>query len=223
MTTSSLSTTIPVTTPNDPHHLTSLRIALGVLAWWTIAWSAVALGLLEQALPPLIPLLIMGPVVVNIVLFARSPQLRRWLAKTDERWLLLIHLVRIPFGVSFLWHLSQGTPGIPELFAVRAGYGDIAAGVLAALLLLPIDLGNLRQRLGLPLFSIVGLGDMMLVVATAQWFLFTEGFDAMGLMRQHPFHMLPVFIVPMILTCHLLLIAKLMGVGQPNTTTSSKS
>lgn len=190
------------------HHITHARIGWGVVAWLSGVLTLIALGVMDHPPRPLIPAAIFGTTLAGLIGFARSPRLMAWLRALDVRWLVGYHLIRAAFGAAFLVELSRGT--IHPLFAERAGPGDLLAAALAVLALIAVSAGARWRRGALWAFSALGLADMLLVIMTAQWVVFTEGVEGMGAMFSRvPYALLPWVVVPLVLLTHAGVIWKL--------------
>ena len=189
---------------------TSRAVLLALLAWLGLALVLFAGGLLDQPPKPLIPALIWGTTLAVTAVFAKSRRLRAWVTSIDLRWLVSFHLVRIYFGVAFLYHLSIGE--LPEVFALRGGYGDIAAGLLAAVAIAIASTRNKKlARASMWIFNIFALADILMVFGTAQYVIFTDGFSVMALLTTFPYALLPLFVVPLVLLTHFAIFANLLA------------
>ena len=70
-----------------------------------------------------------------------------------------LHIWRIPAALTFLYYGSQGW--LPDIFVTLAGWGDMLAGVLAALVILAPRAG--RTIAG---FHLIGFADFVVAVGT---------------------------------------------------------
>jgi hypothetical protein len=193
------------------------RVGGLLLVWGGLVALAAAVGL-TQAIPTvLVPLPIGGALAVPLLLYARSGRLQAIVAAEDLRGLTLLHAWRIPAGLAFLWYGAQGE--VPALFATLAGWGDLAAGVLAvgAVLVLP----RLRrgQRAGYLAVHTLGMLDFAMAVGTG--FTFSVlGNPLMGAVQELPLVLIVFFGVPVtgalgLMTLHRLVRAPVSGPGRP--------
>jgi len=187
----------------------SVSAVPAVIAGWIVAALAVAgSGALASLPPPAVPFLIWSPVVIGVWAWRRLPAVRAFADGIDLRLAVLYHLVRVVFGALFLWEMRAGR--LPAAFAMIAGPGDIAAGLLAipaAWLINREGEGPRRICLAWNLFAFV---DILAVFASAQRMLFVErDLRFFALVRTLPYATLPMLVVPLILLTHLLIFQRL--------------
>jgi hypothetical protein len=123
-------------------------------------------------------------------------------ADIDVRWLIAVHLTRF-VGIYFLVLAAHG--GLPSGFARPAGIGDITIAAGAAIILL------LRQAAPKSLlfaWNALGLIDILFVVFAALRFGLRDS-QSMTPVRELPLSLLPTFIVPLIITSHVVIFARL--------------
>jgi hypothetical protein len=179
-----------------PSSANGLWVALGV--WFTGSVAAAALGLL-QALPPVaVPLFIWSPVLAIAVAMKASPRVRSAVEAVPTSWMILFHSLRAPIGAAFLLLEARGL--LSAQFALPAGYGDIAAGLLA----MPAAWAAARgKKTPVLLWNLLGAVDILLVFVTAQRILlFGEGPSALRAFFLFPGPVTPLFIVPLVLLTH---------------------
>ncbi len=180
-----------------------------VFAAWIVAALTVAVsGALASLPPPAVPLLIWSPVLLAAWAWRRVPAVRAFADGVDLRVAVLYHLVRVLFGALFLWEMRAGR--LPAAFAMIAGPGDIAAGLLAvpAAWLITRD-GATPRRLAMA-WNVFAFVDILAVFVSAQRMLFVErDLRFFGLMRRLPYATLPVLVVPLILLTHVLIFQRL--------------
>ncbi len=133
------------------------------------------------------------------------PSIRDWVSTIDIRALTGLHLTRF-VGIAFLLLHAKGE--LPWAFAVPGGWGDIAMATLAALLLLLASPITARGRAAWIGWNILGLIDITFVVATAARLFKTDPAGMQALLRL-PLSLVPTFLVPLIITSHVILFRRL--------------
>jgi len=179
-----------------------------LLAWALLALGASVSGVLASAPPIVFPLLISSGPLAFLLLQARVRAFREYLLTVDSRPLVLFHLVRVVAGVGFLVLHQRGQ--LTGDFALVAGWGDIAVGLTAPLAVLALPADTLARRRVVGLWSVLGLLDILAVIGNAQRLLFFSGTpDALAPLTRFPFSLLPLFIVPLVLITHFMVMARL--------------
>ncbi|MEM9068001.1 MAG: hypothetical protein AAGE52_05820 [Myxococcota bacterium] len=175
------------------------------LLLWMAASAVVALsGVLTMERRGLVPLSILGASLALVFLYWKRTRFREQVDAIDVRWWLGLHVLRAPIGAAFLWMEAHG--GLPSLFAQRAGWGDLVAGAGAfGLLFGGAWLRTPRGQQVAWIWNLVGFLDIAVVVGTAQYLLFVAGDEGMLVLTNFPWAMLPTFLVPLVITTHLLL------------------
>lgn len=178
------------------------------LSWLGIATLIVATGWLAAWRPPLPQVLLVSLTAMLLIAARTTTAFRSWLLVLPVRRVLQFHLVRF-VGYAFLWLSVTGA--MPTAFAVPAGIGDIVVAT-AALLLLSVATSPRWNRLVL-VWNIVGLADILFVVATAARLAMADPASMLALMR-FPLGLLPTFIVPLVIASHLWVFAALRSSRQ---------
>jgi hypothetical protein len=176
-------------------------IALG----WLIAATAVGATGVAGVLPP--PVVLFTLTLIVLAGGWLHAGFRAWLATIDVRWLVALHLTRF-VGFYFLYLYGRGE--LPYAFAVPGGWGDIAVATLAAALLVwGPPRGGLRRAAYIT-WNVIGLADILFVVATAAR-LATADPGAMVALLRLPLTLLPTFLVPLIIASHVILLVRLVS------------
>ncbi|HZI11894.1 MAG TPA: hypothetical protein VE153_16030 [Myxococcus sp.] len=182
----------------------------GLVLWACAALLASASGVIESPPPFVIPLLIGGSVLAFSLACARSRAFRASVLSVDPRPLVLYHLVRVVAGAAFLVLHHQGR--LPGAFALQAGWGDIAVGLLAPVVALALPATTPFKRGVALAWSVAGLADILYVVGNAQRMILLEGDTLLpATLTYFPFSLLPLFIVPLVLITHGVVLAQLVA------------
>ena len=178
-------------------------------AWFVLVFAMGASGRMATLRSPA-PQAVLAMLTLAAVMASWFvPVVRDWVAGLSVRLLVAVHLTRF-VGIYFLWVHAQGQ--LPGAFAVPAGWGDIAVATLAVLLLLFVSPDTPGRRTAYLAWNMLGLLDILFVVATAGR-LFASDPAAMEPMLRLPLSLLPSFLVPLIITSHLILFRKLRRPG----------
>lgn len=198
----------PLPTQASTERGVSTSQMLVVLAIWFAAAVALASsGFWDDPPRPLLPIIIWTPVLVCAFALRRSASLRDWAGRVDLRWYIGYHLVRIPFGIWFLVMVSDGS--LRASVGLPAGYGDIAAGLLAIVAMLAVPVTSARRHRVVWWFNLLALLDILMVFVSVQRVVFTEGVHGVAALTQNFFPVVPVFVVPLILITHGLIFWRL--------------
>lgn len=181
------------------------RVFVVLLLWLSVLLGLGFLGQLEHLPTQLVPVGLFGSLVAIVLALRASPTLRAWLGALDWRLLVAWHIVRAPIGVWFLVEHAQGR--LPAELALRAGWGDIASGLLA-LAILPLSLANPRHRTFIWLWNVLATIDIVMVVLTAQKLIFLDRSPELAA-AGFPLLLLPWFVVPLVLVTHAHLFTRL--------------
>ena len=190
-------------TSSEYGKLTTTLVAI----WFTFSLAASALDVFrtEPARPPLLlGLGVLAPIVLFSLWFARSKPFREFALALNPRILTAVQSWRIA-GFVFLVLYTYGI--LPGIFALPAGWGDIAIGATAALV--AVKLVNPGHRNGFIVWQVLGISDLLIAVtlgATAG--LFNPGGVATSPLTVLPLSMIPTFAVPLLLILHLICIAQ---------------
>jgi len=187
--------------------MNSKKVLIFACAWLLAALIAGASGLFVSLVPPFPQAVLLGFVIVELLVFAFSPGFRNWCLSVDVRALVLFHLTRF-VGIYFLILHSEGR--LPYDFAVRGGWGDIAAAAGAVILVLFVrPAGKTGWTLYL-LWNVLGIVDILFVVMTAARLAFSEP-GSMGELLRLPLNLLLTFVVPIIIFTHIVIFVRLLA------------
>jgi len=196
-------TTVPTRFAKLQHDraISSRTVVLIGLGWLLTATALGAAGVVRSLRPPAPQFVLAGLTAIVLALGWFVAGFRVWLSEVDVRWLVALHLTRF-VGAYFLYLYGRGQ--LPYAFAVPGGLGDIVVASLAAVLLLagpPRDTWRWRGYAG---WNVLGLADILFVVATAA----RQGLvdpESMAALLRLPLSLLPTFLVPLIIATHVAL------------------
>ena len=187
----------------------SVLLAAWFLAALALSWS----GFYEtpRFRIPAVPFGLMIPIASGIALFWRWPLFRRAIEAVPQSWLVGIQFFRVE-GLIFLILYAGGK--LPGAFALPAGIGDVAVGILAPLVALNYMAGARRASSWLWVWNLLGIADLVSAVTTG---FLTSPSPLQLLALDHPnelissfpLAMVPVFLVPLSVLLHLASLEKL--------------
>ncbi len=181
------------------------KIAIVGGVWFALALLLGASKILSRAPVPVIPAILWTLVAIILLAFWRSASLRARATAIDMRSLVAVHMTRF-VGIYFLVLHDRGL--LPWAFAVPGGWGDIAVAVAAfAVFALVPPRGKAARQVYL-LWNVLGLADILFVVATAARLALADR-DSMIAITQLPLSLLPTFLVPIIISTHVIMLARL--------------
>jgi hypothetical protein len=179
-------------------------LAIG-LVWFVLALGLGASGQLLSLRPPGPQLILLGLTVAVIVAGARVPRFRAWAWSLDLRSVVALHLTRF-VGAYFIVLYRRAE--LPFAFAVPGGLGDILVATLAAILIVTGPPDTRGRTVAYGAWNILGLVDILFVIATAARLGLTDP-DSMRALLRLPLSLLPTFLVPLIVASHVLIAVRL--------------
>ncbi|HLP75363.1 MAG TPA: hypothetical protein VK327_00460 [Candidatus Paceibacterota bacterium] len=178
--------------------------------WFSLALGLSLAGLFDSRMPILIGLAVIIPIGLFITGYLRFGEFRRFVLSADVRLLTLPHVWRVA-GITFLILERKGI--LPAVFALPAGFGDIAIGATAPLIASMFLSGKSLSNRAFIWWNVLGLLD--LVTAVALGILASNGplgILASGattrVMGQFPLSLIPTFLVPLFIILHLIALFK---------------
>lgn len=117
----------------------------------------------NNVLPPLIPVALGGTLLAGYLLLL-SPTFRRVIAGVPQHWLIGIQVFRI---LGAVWLVRYFAGGLPGLFALPAGIGDVTTGLLAPFVAYAWYTGKPYARSAAIAWNVFGMADLMNAVALA--------------------------------------------------------
>jgi hypothetical protein len=198
----------------EAERVATLRAAAVLLSLWfvvalALSWTEVFRGVADRV--PTIEFGIFVPVVVGLVWLWRSETALRLIDAVPQSWLVGIQFYRA-LGLIFLLLNARGS--LPSLFALPAGNGDLAVGLLAPAVGLAYARGVAGRELLVRGWNLLGLFDLAVAITTG--FLTSPSplqmfsFDAPNeLITAYPLVLVPVFAVPLAILLHVASLVKL--------------
>jgi hypothetical protein len=181
-----------------------------VAAWFLLALLGSLVGVFDSEPSPPIPLGLFAvvPIVVYGVLYLASARFRDFVLALDVRVLTLAQTWRVGGIVFLILYWQSALPGV---FALPAGWGDIAVGVTAPIVawtcLQPLRRGAF---LAWTLFGMLDLiSAITLGVLASQTSIGLLGGDvSTRVMGQFPLSLIPTFFVPLLFIFHLISLSR---------------
>ncbi len=183
--------------------LTSRLIA----AWFLLAMGMSALHLFHNApnTPPLaLGLAVLIPLSIFAIWFATSRGFREFALGLDRSVLTMVHTWRVGGFVFLVLYTYNLLPGV---FALPAGWGDIAMGLTAPWAARRLSDDN--HRGSFIVWQIFGIIDLVAAVAlgTTVGLLHPTALSTY-VMTELPMSLIPTFAVPLLLILHIICIAQ---------------
>lgn len=146
----------------------------------------------NDVLLPTVPVALGGTLLVGYLLLL-SPTFRRIIAAVPQHWLIGIQIFRI---LGAVWLVRYFAGGLPGLFALPAGIGDVATGLLAPFVAYAWYSGKPYTRSAAIAWNIFGMADLVNAVVLGT---LTNG-GAGGIV--FPLLLIPAYGVPRSLLIH---------------------
>lgn len=200
--------------PRSEHITTASILSVGLLGWFVLAEFIGRQNIYWAPNNPVIPTIQFGlliPLTIALVLLLRSVRVARLIDAIPLSWLVGVQFYRA-LGFMFLVLWSDGY--LPWQFALPAGIGDIAAGVLAVVVAVMIVRKVSFAHSAAYAWCLFGIADLM--VAVTMGTLTTPGrihlvaLDAPNwFVSAYPLVMVPTFAVPVSIILHVMCLWKL--------------
>lgn len=189
------------------------KAVLAMVIGWMAVQSGIALAgfyLEATTVPPHLALAIVPPVLLIAGLFATAGG-RRLIDGMDLRWSVLLHTVRILVEANLYWLFLYRQ--VPALMTFEAGNLDILVGLTAPIVWWAFSRGKMG-RTGLLVWNGLSLLSVMNAFGRAMLsapFRFQQlAFDQPTVaIFSFPFVLLPAFIVPAAIFCHLVIFRRM--------------
>jgi hypothetical protein len=168
-----------------------------IVAWFIFALSASALHLFKNNANRIglsVAIAALTPIIVFSLWYVASAGFRQFALSLDPRLLTSLQAWRI---IGFTFVLLEARGALPAVFALPAGYGDMAIGATAAFV--AWKLADPAHRNSFILWQLLGILDLVIAVSvgtTAAW-ISPQG-PPMVPMTVLPWSLIPTFLVPLI-------------------------
>lgn len=178
-----------------------------IIVWFVSALVAAAMGAFInpfRGVGATVGIAAFVPLVVFFVWFGASEGFRRFTLSLDASTLTAWQTWRI-IGLVFV--VLEAHRALPAVFALPAGYGDIAIGATASLV--AWKLANPEHRGSFILWQLLGILDLVTAVTlgTTARLLAPHG-PQMELLTLLPLSLIPTFFVPLFTIIHVICIAQ---------------
>ena len=184
------------------------KLATGLIAvWFLFALSASALHVFENnsnRIGLAVGIAALTPIVVFFLWLAASDSFRRFTLSLNPRILTSAQAWRM---VGFTFVLLEARGALPAIFALPAGYGDMAIGATASFV--AWKLANPTHRNSFILWQLLGITDLVTAVSlgTTAGLISPQG-PSMAPMTTLPLSLIPTFLVPLFVIFHVICIGQ---------------
>ena len=184
------------------------KLATGLIAvWFLFALSASALHVFENnsnRIGLAVGIAALTPIVVFFLWLAASDSFRRFTLSLNPRILTSAQAWRM---VGFTFVLLEARGALPAIFALPAGYGDMAIGATASFV--AWKLASPAHRNSFVLWQLLGITDLVIAVSlgTTAGLISPQG-PSMAPMTTLPLSLIPTFLVPLFVIFHVICIGQ---------------
>lgn len=179
-------------------------IRIAIWTWFFAALAAGRFAVWQQLPPAAVPGTMLLLAALLVLAYRVAPVFRAWVDGADLRTLVGLHVTRF-VGFYFLVLAQRG--GMPFAIALPAGIGGIVIAAGALVLVFAPLAPALRLR-AIYLWNVVGVADLALVGLNAARIGIADP-DALFALTYLPLSLLPSFLFPLILACHVAIFARL--------------
>jgi hypothetical protein len=184
------------------------KLAIGlILGWFLFVLFGSALHLFKNnsnRIGVAVGIAALSPIVVFSLWFAASESFRQFTLSLNPKILTSLQAWRV---VGFTFVLLEAHRILPAIFALPAGYGDMAIGATAAFV--AWKLANPAHRNLFILWQLLGIADLVIAVSlgTTAGLIDPQGPSTVP-MTVLPLSLIPTFLVPLFLIFHIICIAQ---------------
>jgi hypothetical protein len=192
----------------------AVQATASVLAgWFAFAVALAILGVYNAATSqvPTIQFGIAVPILIGCLMIWRWPAVSRLIDAVPRQWVIAIQFYRVE-GATFL--VLFGANLLPGLFALPAGVGDVAVGILAAVIAFGATGGRQLNPGTVLRWNLLGIADLVVALSTGfltapsafQMFAFDRPNE---LISMFPLVLIPTFLVPLAILLHIISLIQL--------------
>lgn len=160
--------------------------------------------------PPWLALAFIGGGLALFALGQFSAPHRAVIGQMGQHHFMGLQSLRVVGGI-FVIGMFYGQ--VPALFAIPAGLGDVAAGIMGWRAMRAVNRGDADARRKVVQANWVGLGDFGVALATglmtADTVFQVVAHDSPNIVGQYPLILIPTFIVPVFLAAHFFSLQRL--------------
>ena len=189
-------------------------VLIPVALWATIVAVLGGTGAFQAeaaGIPVVLVATVLAPPTVFAALYRAFASVRYWVDSLDITTVVAIQAWRVIGGTFvFLWLMGR----LPAAFAIPAGFGDVAVGVGAAIIVAKVANREFGWQSRVRLLIIFGMLDFVAALATGILTrqglpLHFEGAPPADIMQTLPMVMIPGFAVPAFIIFHMIAWIKL--------------
>ena len=177
---------------------------VGTFVWLAVATAVGFTGVIG-AVPMGPQLIALTLTVVAVFVSSRVAVVRQSVDALPIQALVGVHVVRF-IGIAFLTLGARGQ--LSQLFAERAGWGDITTATIAGALLLIGLVRTIPPRV-LVAWNVFGIIDLIVAVTTAAFVVVRGDVPGMDPLLRLPLVLVPIFAVPLLFATHIALFRRL--------------
>jgi hypothetical protein len=177
-----------------------------IVGWFLFAVAASALHVFESPnrISVAVGVAALTPIVVFSLWFAASRSFRQFALSLNPRTLTAVQVWRL---VGFTFVLMEARAALPAIFALPAGYGDMAIGATAVLV--AWKLADPAHRNTFILWQLLGIADLVTAVSLGTTARLLDPHSLpMRPLTVLPLSMIPTFLVPLFTILHVICIVQ---------------
>ena len=183
------------------------KLTLGIIAGWfafAVAGSALHLFANTSGFGLGVAIAAGMPLLLFLIWFGTSARFRQFTMSLDPKVLTSLQTWRF---IGFTFVLLEAHRLLPAIFAWPAGFGDMAVGVTATYAAWKLADPDHRKRF--IFWQVLGIFDLVTAVTlgATSGLIDPQGVPA-ALMTVLPLSVIPTFLVPLFMMCHIICIAQ---------------